>query len=67
MLTPKDAVFLYGGHGGPGAGPGRGQQIMENKDCIFVNLPLFKKKIDPPGPFKDLLINMREILREAMR
>jgi hypothetical protein len=45
-------VFLYGGHGGPGAGPGRGQQIMENKDCIFVNLPLFKMKIDPDGPFK---------------
>lgn len=49
-------VFLYGGHGGPGAGPGRGQQIMENKDCIFVNFPLFKKKIDPAGPFKGLLI-----------
>ena len=49
-------VFLYGGHGGPAAGPGRGQQIMENKDCIFVNLPLFKKKIDPDGPFKGLLI-----------
>ena len=49
-------VFLYGGHGGPGAGPGRGQQIMENKDCIFVNLPLFKTKFDPTGPFKGLLI-----------
>jgi predicted peptidase len=50
-------VFLYGGHGGPGAGPGRGQQIMENKDCIFVNLPLFKKKFDPNGPYKGLLIS----------
>jgi predicted peptidase len=53
-------VFLYGGHGGPGAGPGRGQQIMENKDCIFVNLPLFKKKIDPAGPFKGLLITTEQ-------
>lgn len=53
-------VFLYGGHGGPGAGPGRGQQIMENKDCIFVNLPLFKKKIDPDGPFKGLLITTEQ-------
>jgi predicted peptidase len=53
-------VFLYGGHGGPGAGPGRGQQIMENKDCIFVNLPLFKKKIDPTGPFKGLLITTEQ-------
>ena len=53
-------VFLYGGHGGPGAGPGRGQQIMENKDCIFVNLPLFKKKIDPSGPFKGLLITTEQ-------
>jgi predicted peptidase len=53
-------VFLYGGHGGPGAGPGRGQQIMENKDCIFVNLPLFKKKIDPTGPFKGLLITIEQ-------
>lgn len=53
-------VFLYGGHGGPGAGPGRGQQIMENKDCIFVNLPLFKKKIDPDGPFKGLLITAEQ-------
>lgn len=49
-------VFLYGGHGGPGAGPGRGHQIMEKKDCIFVNLPLFKKKFDLTGPFKGLLI-----------
>ncbi|MBX7207238.1 MAG: hypothetical protein K1X78_02910 [Verrucomicrobiaceae bacterium] len=49
-------VFLYGGHGGPGAGPGRGQQIMDNKDCIFVNLPLFNAKFDPTGPFKGLLI-----------
>jgi hypothetical protein len=39
-------VFLYGGHGGPGAGPGRGQQIMENKDCIFVNLPKAVKKLE---------------------
>jgi predicted peptidase len=53
-------VFLYGGHGGPGAGPGRGHQIMENKDCIFVNLPLFKKKIDPSGPFKGLLITTEQ-------
>ena len=53
-------VFLYGGHGGPAAGPGRGQQIMENKDCIFVNLPLFKKKIDPDGPFKGLLITTEQ-------
>jgi predicted peptidase len=53
-------VFLYGGHGGLGAGPGRGQQIMENKDCIFVNLPLFKKKIDPSGPFKGLLITTEQ-------
>lgn len=53
-------VFLYGGHGGPGAGPGRGQQIMENKDCIFVNLPLFKKKIDPDGPYKGLLITTEQ-------
>ena len=53
-------VFLYGGHGGPGAGPGRGQQIMENKDCIFVNLPLFKAKIDPTGPFKGLLITTEQ-------
>ena len=50
-------VFLYGGHGGPGAGPGRGREIMENKDCIFVNLPLFKKQIDADGPFKGLLIS----------
>lgn len=49
-------VFLYGGNGGPGAGPGRGHQIMENKACIFVNLPLFKAKFDPTGPFKGLLI-----------
>lgn len=53
-------VFLYGGHGGSGAGPGRGQQIMENKDCIFVNLPLFKKKFDPDGPFKGLLITTEQ-------
>jgi predicted peptidase len=53
-------VFLYGGHGGPGAGPGRGQQIMENKDCIFVNLPLFKKKFDPTGPFKGLLVTTEQ-------
>ena len=53
-------VFLYGGHGGPGAGPGRGHQIMENKDCIFVNLPLFKKKFDPAGPFKGLLITTEQ-------
>jgi hypothetical protein len=53
-------VFLYGGHGGPAAGPGRGQQIMENKDCIFVNLPLFKKKFDPAGPFKGLLITTEQ-------
>ena len=61
-------VFLYGGHGGPGAGPGRGQQIMENKDCIFVNLPLFKKKFDPDGPFKGLLITTEqdgETIRQA--
>lgn len=45
-------VFLYGGHGGPGAGPGRGHQIMENKDCIFVNLPLFKKRSTPQAPSK---------------
>lgn len=50
-------VFLYGGHGGPGAGPGRGLEIMENKDCIFVNLPLFKNQIEPDGPFKGLLIS----------
>lgn len=49
-------VFLYGGHGGPAAGPGRGVQIMENKDCIFVNLPLFKKAFDPDGPYKGLLV-----------
>lgn len=53
-------VFLYGGHGGPGAGPGRGHQIMEKKDCIFVNLPLFKKKFDPAGPFKGLLITTEQ-------
>jgi predicted peptidase len=53
-------VFLYGGHGGPGAGPGRGQQIMENKDCIFVNLPLFKRKFEPDGPFKGLLITTEQ-------
>lgn len=53
-------VFLYGGHGGPGVGPGRGQQIMENKDCIFVNLPLFKKEIVPDGPFKGLLITTEQ-------
>ena len=53
-------VFLYGGPGGTGAGPGRGQQIMENKECIFVNLPLFKKTIDPDGPFKGLLITTEQ-------
>ncbi len=53
-------VFLYGGHGGPGAGPGRGHQIMEKKDCIFVNLPLFKKKINPDGPFKGMLITTEQ-------
>lgn len=50
-------VFLYGGHGGPGAGPGRGLEVMDNKDCIFVNLPLFKEKIETDGPFKGLLIS----------
>lgn len=49
-------VFLYGGHGGPGAGPGRGHQIMENKDCIFVNLPLFKTRLDSEGPAKGMMI-----------
>lgn len=49
-------VFLNGGHGGPATGPGRGQQIMQNKDFIFVNLPLFKTRFDPDGPFKGLLI-----------
>lgn len=53
-------VFLYGGHGGSGAGPGRGQEIMRNKDCIFVNLPLFKAKFDPTGLFKGLLITTEE-------
>ena len=33
---------------------------MENKDCIFVNLPLFKKKFDPDGPFKGLLITTEQ-------
>lgn len=58
--TPERAfplfVFLYGGHGGPGAGAGRGQDIMRNRDCIFVNLPLFKTKIDQAGPAKGLMI-----------
>lgn len=49
-------VFLNGGHGGPASGPGRGQQIMQNKDFIFVNLPLFKARLDPTGPFKGLLV-----------
>ena len=49
-------VFLYGGHGGPGAGAGRGQEIMQNRDCIFVNLPLFKERIDPDGPYKGMMI-----------
>lgn len=53
-------VFLYGGHGGEGAGPGRGQEIMENRDCIFVNLPLFKKKIDPNEPFKGMLVSTEQ-------
>lgn len=49
-------VFHYGGHGGPGAGAGRGQEIMQNRDCIFVNLPLFKERIDPDGPCKGMMI-----------
>lgn len=53
-------VFLYGGHGGPAAGPGRGQQIMRNQDFIFVNLPLFKARLDPAGPFKGLLITTEQ-------
>ena len=53
-------VFLNGGHGGPAAGPGRGQQIMENNDCIFVNMPLFKRTFDPQGPFKGLLVDTEE-------
>lgn len=53
-------VFLYGGHGGPAAGPGRGHQIMKGRDCIFVNLPLFKAAFDPAGPFKGLLITTEQ-------
>jgi hypothetical protein len=49
-------VFLYGGHGGPGSGAGRGQEIMERRDCIFVNLPLFKTRLDSEGPAKGMMI-----------
>jgi predicted esterase len=53
-------VFMWGGDGGDCTGPGKGQSIMSNRGCIFVNLPLFKKKWDSNGPFKGLLIDIKE-------
>ncbi|MBI4975924.1 MAG: hypothetical protein HZC28_00485 [Spirochaetes bacterium] len=53
-------VYLYGGDGGEGAGPGRGMDIMEGRDCIFVNMPLFKAKFDTNEPYKGRLISIEK-------
>ena len=53
-------VFIWGGDGGDCTGSGKGPAVMSNRDCIFVNLPLFKKKWDPSGPFKGLLVDIKE-------
>ena len=50
-------IWLWGGHGGDGSGPGAGPIITEEKDFIFVGMPLFKKEVVKTEPFKGLAIN----------
>ncbi|MCC6737979.1 MAG: hypothetical protein IT452_02955, partial [Planctomycetia bacterium] len=53
-------AFIWGGDGGDCTGAGRGPAVMSKKDCIFVNLPLFKKTWNPDGPFEGRLVDLKE-------
>lgn len=50
-------IWLWGGHGGDGSGAGAGPIIAEEKDFIFVGMPLFKKEVIKTEPFNGLAIN----------
>jgi len=50
-------IGLWGGHGGDGSGAGVGSIIAEDKDFIFVGMPLFKESIIKTEPFNGLAIN----------
>jgi len=50
-------VWLWGGHGGDGSGPGAGPDIAGDRDYVFVGMPLFKAAVDPAKPFKGLAID----------
>ncbi len=49
-------VWLNGGAGGKGSGPGRGPAIMEKRDFIFVGMPLFQESLDRSTPANGLYI-----------
>ncbi|MCX7826879.1 MAG: alpha/beta hydrolase-fold protein [Verrucomicrobiae bacterium] len=43
-------IFLSGGGGSRGQNPTVARKLTEEKDFICVDMPLFKKKLDPPTP-----------------
>jgi len=49
-------VWLNGGAGGNGSGPGRGPAIVEKRDFIFVGMPLFQESLDRSTPANGLYI-----------
>jgi len=49
-------IWLFGGTGGDGSGCGAGRTITEDKDYIFVGMPLFKKTIVRDEPYNGLAI-----------
>lgn len=53
-------VWLGGGNGGTGAGPGLGPAIMGDRHFIAVGMPLFQESFDPEGPARGLLITTEE-------
>lgn len=43
-------IFLNGGDGGQGTNPGVARALSQEQDFVCVDLPLFKKNIDPADP-----------------
>jgi len=61
-------IWLWGGHGGDGSGCGAGPTITEDRDFIFVGMPLFKESIVKTEPFKGMAINPKrdaDVIRTA--
>ncbi len=62
-------IWIDGGNGGDARGAGSGRQIMQDRDFLFVKLPIFKRELNSTA-FSVLYVSTRddgEILSHAYR